>query len=165
MGLKEKLMKWWYLGIRNTTVRKGEAGGFRWRFRKFSVDFETLSGNFKMRFTADAHPYGALISRTTEDDIHGFAFTIYEIGKLLTTDQKFVNDIEKAIRSYGKRLDKLAAEGVVEDETEEKIALETEKQIQEVVDMPKNERRKYSRDVDRRFEKAVKEVEKHEAED
>ena len=165
MGLKEKLMKWWYLGIRNTTVRKGEAGGFRWRFRKFSVDFETLSGNFKMRFTADAHPYGALISRTTEDDIHGFAFTIYEIGKLLTTDQKFVNDIEKAISKYDKRLQKKAASEVVEDETEEKIALETEKQIQEVVDMPKNERRKYSRDVDRRFKKAVKEAEKYEVED
>ena len=124
------------------------------------MEVETLSGNWKARWTADLHPYGALVSREGDDDIHGFAFTLYEIGKLLTTDQKFVNDIEKAIRSYGKRLDKLAAEGVVEDETEEKIALETEKQIQEVVEMDKKTRRKYERGVDCRFKSAVKKAEK-----
>lgn len=155
MGLKEKFMKWWFFRVKNTTVRKGEAGGFRWRFRRFTMEVETLSGNWKARWTADLHPYGALVSRDGDDDIHGYCQIVYEISKLLTTDQKFVSAIEKAILDYDKRL----RNEVVDDETEEKAALEFERQVQEVVEMPKKERRKYSRDVDKRFKKAVKEVE------
>lgn len=163
MGLKEKLMKWWYFRVKNATVRKGEAGGFRWRFRRFTVEVETLSGNWKAKWTADAHPYGFLLN-AEDDQVHAYCQIMYELSKLLTTEQKFASAVEKAISDYDKRLQKAAAKEVVEDETEEKIALETEKQVQAVVDMPKKERRKYSRDVDRRFRKAVKEAEKHEAE-
>lgn len=155
-----KIVKWWYFHIANHVVRKGEAGGFRWRFRRFWLDVETLSGNFKMRFIADEHPFGYLASSKDDTNIHGFALTMYEIGKLLTTDQGFVDDVQKAIVKYRKRLEKQAAGEVVEDETQEKIALETEKAIQEHIELPKKERRKVERDINGRFKKAMKDVQK-----
>ena len=132
MKIKEKIMKWWFFRVKNTTVRKGEEGGFKWRFRRFTMEISTISGNFKARWTADAHPYGYLLSGKDDDNIHGYCQIVYEISKLLTTDQKFATDIQKAVRDYDKRLQKKAK--VVEDETEEKIALEGEKQVQEYVE-------------------------------
>lgn len=160
MSIKEKFLKWWWFRFRNPVVRKGEAGGFRFTFRRFDLTIETLSGNFKARFMADAHPYAVLVGCEREEIIHGYCSILYQIGKLLTTDAGFVNDVQKALAKYDKRLQKQAASEVVEDETEEKIALETEKQIQEIVEMPKKERRKYERGVDGRFKAAVKKVEK-----
>ena len=83
---------------------------------------------------------------------------MYMLQALLTADQKLVDDVKKALENYEKRM-----EGGVpnnEDEAEEKIALEEVKQVQEYVEMPKKERKKYERDVNGRFKKAVKEVEK-----
>lgn len=153
-----RIVKWWYFHIANPVVRKGESGGFRWTFRRFWLDIATVSGNFKVRFIADENPYGYLAAGNDDTNIHGFALTMYEIGKLLTTDQGFVDDVQKAIVKYRKRLEKKAAGEVVNDETEDKIALETEKAIHEHVELPKKERRKVERDVNGRFKKAVKDV-------
>lgn len=163
MKIKDKILKWFWFTFKNPVVRKGEAGGFKWKFRRFWMEVETLSGNFKAKFMADEHPYAVLVGCEREETIHGYCSILYQIGKLLTTDAGFVNDVQKAISKYDKRLQKQAASEVVEDETEEKIALETEKQIQEVVEMPKKERRKYERGVDGRFRKSVKEAAKNEA--
>lgn len=159
----KKIQKFWWFHFRNPVVRQGEAGGFCWVFRRFWLEISTKSGNFTARFTADEHPFGYLVAGKDDSNVHGFAYVLYTVGKLLTTDQGFVNDIHRAIQKYNQRLNKKAASGVVEDETEEKIALETEKQIQEIVDMPKKERRKYERGVDGRFKAAVKEAAKNEA--
>lgn len=155
MSIKEKILKFWWFRFRNPVVRKGEAGGFRWRFRRFWMEVETASGNFKARFMADAHPYAYLLASQGDENIHGFCQTVYMLSKTLTTDQGLVDDVAKALSKYNKRLDKQAASGVVEDETEEKIAMETEKQIQEHVELPKKERRKVERDINGRFRKAV----------
>ena len=155
MKAKEKFLKWWWFTVKNPVVRKGEYGGFKWCFRRFWLDISTLSGNFQCRFMADEHPYGYLLAGKDDENIKGFVNTLYEIGKLLTTDQGFVNDIQKAIKKYSQRLDKQAAKAVVEDETEEKIALETEKAIQEHIELPKKERRKVERGINSRFKKAV----------
>lgn len=155
MSIKEKFLKWFWFTFKNPVVRKGEAGGFRFVFRRFDLTIETLSGNFKAKFMADEHPYSVLVGCEQEKTIHGYCALLYQIGKLMTTDAGFVGDLQKALSKYDKRLQKQAESNVKEDETEEKIALETEKQIQEVVEMPKNERRKYERGVDGRFRKAV----------
>lgn len=155
-----KIVKWWYFHIANPVVRKGEAGGFRWTFRRFWLDITTVSGNFKVRFIADENPYGYLAAGKDDTNIHGFALTMYEIGKLLTTDQGLVDDVQKAIVKYRKRLEKQAAGEVVDDETQEKIALETEKAIQEHIELPNKERRKVERDINGRFKKAMKDVQK-----
>lgn len=148
MGTKFK--KWWWFTMRNPIVREGEHGGFKWRFRRFTLEISTLSGNWKARWTAAEHPYGYLLAGSGDENIEGFAQTMYEVGMLLTTDQGFVNDIQKALRKYSSRLEKKAAKDIVEDETEEKIALEEEKQVQEAIGMSRKERR----DVNRRFRKA-----------
>lgn len=160
MKAKEKFLKWWWFTVKNPVVRKGEHGGFKWCFRRFWLDISTLSGNFQCRFMADEHPYGYLLAGKDDENIKGFVNTLYEIGKLLTTDQGFVNDIQKAIKKYSQRLDKQAAKAVVEDETEEKIALEGEKEVQEYISLPKRYRKRADRDIDNRFKKAVKEAEK-----
>lgn len=146
--------------MQNPSVRKGEVGAFKFNFRRYDLIISTLSENFKVRFTADKDPYGYLLASKDDTNIHGFALTMYEIGKLLTTDQGFVDDVQKAITKYHKRLEKQAAGEVVEDETQEKIALETEKAIQEHVELPKKERRKVERDINGRFKKAMKDVQK-----
>ena len=126
--------------MRNPIIRKGEKGGFKWVFRRFWLEITTLSGNFKARFTAAEHPYGYLLAGKDDANIEGFCQTMYEIGMLLTTDQGFVNDIQKAIRKYSTRLEKQSK--VEEDEIEEKIALETERQVQEKVEEGRKGRKK-----------------------
>lgn len=155
MKIKEKILKWWWFTFKNPVIRKGEAGGFRWCFRRFWLEISTISGNFKARFMADAHPYAYLLASNGDENVHGFCQTVYMLSKTLTTDQGLVDDLSRVFTKYDKRLQKKAAGEVKEDETEEKIALETEKQVQEVVDMQKKERRKYERGVDGRFKKAV----------
>ena len=150
--------------MQNPVVRKSESkdGAFRWTFRRFDLTIETLSGNFKARFTADENPYAYLLAGKDDENIEGFCQLMYVLGKTLTTDQGLANDVGKAVSKYQKRLEKQAAGEVVEDETEEKIALETEKAIQKHIELPKNERRKVERGIDGRFKKAVKEAAKNE---
>lgn len=152
----KKIQKWWYFRVKNPVVRKGEAGGFKWVFRRFWLEIETKSGNFKARFTAGEHPYGYLLAGKDDKNIEGYCQMVYTLGLLLTTDQRLVDDVQKAVKAYEKRLE--GGIEIKEDETEEKIALETEKAIQEHIELPKKERRKVERDINGRFKKAVKDV-------
>lgn len=163
-NIKEKVMRFWYFHVQNPVVRKGESkdGAFKWEFRRFWLDISTASGNFKARYMADEHPYAYLLAGENDDNIIGFAQFIYMLSKTLTTDQGLANDVGKAIGKYQKRLEKQAASEVVEDETEEKIALEEVKAVQEHVELPKKERRKVEKGIDGRFKKAVKEAENEE---
>ena len=157
-----RFSKIWWFTFRNPVVRKGEKGGFKWCFRRLNMTIETLSGNFKASFTADEHPYAYLLASDDDSQVDGFCQILYSVGMLLTTDQEFVDSITKALRDYDKRLNKKAASEVAEDETEEKIALEEVKQVQEFVEMDRKEQKKRERDVNGRFVKAVKDLEKSE---
>lgn len=160
MKIKEKILKWWYFKVKNPVIRKGESGGFEWTFRRFDLTISTKSGNFEAKFMADAHPYAYLLEGKTDENIIGFCQIVYMLGKMLTTDQGLVNDVNKAISKYQKRLEKQAAGEVVEDDADERLALEGEKAIQEHIELPKKERRKQERDINGRFIKAVKEAER-----
>lgn len=162
MKIKEKIQQFWWFRFRNPIIRKGEAGAFRFVFRRFWLEIETLSGNFKARFMADEHPYAYLLASQGDENIRGFCQTVYLLSKTLTSDQGLVDDVSKAFAKYDKRIQKKAASEVKEDEIEEEAALEQVKAVQEVVEMPKKERKKYERKVDRRFKKAVKEAAKNE---
>lgn len=146
----------------NPIVRRGEAGGFKWTFRRFWLDIETVSGNFKARFMAAENPYAYLLASDDDSQVEGFCQILYSVGMLLTTEQEFVDSITKALRDYDKRLNKKAASEVVEDETEEKIALEEVKQVQEYVEMDEKSKKKRERETNGRFKKAVKDLEKSE---
>lgn len=137
----------------NPTVRTGESGGYRWKFRRFWLEIETLSGNFKVRFTAAEHPYGYLIEGE-DDQTHGFTERMYLIGMLLTTDQKFVDDVDNALKNYESRL--VAVNDDAEANEEPSIA--EVKNIHEYVDASPNERKKMERESNGRLKKLMKDV-------
>ena len=153
----EKIKKWWWFTIANPIVRKGESGAFKWVFRRFWLEISTVSGNFKVRFMAAEHPYGYLAAGKDDSNIIGFCQTVYMVSMLLTTDQGFANDVAKAVGSYEERIEK--ENPVKEDETEDKIAIEFEKQVQERVEMPRRYRRKADRETDRKFRENLKKAE------
>lgn len=156
MSIKDKFLKWWYFHITNPVVREGEAGGFKWKFRRFWLDISTVSGNWSMRCMAAEHPYGYLVAGKDDGNIQGYCATMYYLSQVLTTDQKLVNDIEEALRKYEKRLNMIE----VDPTDSEEAALAEVKAVQEYVEMDKKERRKYERDVNGRFKKRVKNADK-----
>ena len=160
MEFWKKLETWWWFTFKNHVVKKGEVGGFKYVFRDLTLDIRTVSGNFKARWTADKDPFGMLLACKDEDDIHGYAATIYLVSKWLTADQDFVDAVQGAILAYQQKLDKEAQSEVEEDEVEEKMAIEEVKQVQEYVDATPKQRRKIERDANGRFKKAVKNVQK-----
>lgn len=137
--------------MRNPKIRVGEKGGFKWAFKRFGMEIETVSGNFKANFTAGEHPYGYLMSGTDDLNIEGYCQMLYMVGMLLTTDQGFVNDINKAIQKYQKRLDKVKL-----DDSSEDVAIEEVKAVQEHIELPKKERRKEEKEIDKQFKKSMK---------
>lgn len=153
----QKIRRWWYFHLANPIVREGKTEAFSWRFRRFWLEASTASGNWKARWTAAEAPYAYLLAGKTDENIIGFLQIVYTLGMFLTTDQGLVDDVAKAINKYQKRLGKSAK--VVEDETEEKIAIEEVKAVQEYVDAPKKVQKKMERDSSGRFKKAVKRAE------
>ena len=134
--------RWWLFTFENPVVRKGETvdGAFKWVFRRYWLEIKTLSGNFTCRFTADEHPFGYLLAGADDQNIIGFAQTLYYLGKSVTTDQQLCDDLGAAYKAYVERLEKQAAVEVKEDEFEEKVALEEVKQVYEKARDPKTGR-------------------------
>lgn len=155
----KKFQKWWLFHMRNGVIRRGKAGAFKWTFRKYYLEISTLSGNFEVKFTAGEHPYGYLLMGD-DSQTQGFAERLYMIGTLMTTEQEFVDALDKALGDYHKRLERQAV--VEEDETEEKIALEEAKQVQEYVEASPKEKRKMERDANGRFKKVAQKLQAEE---
>ena len=161
--LMTKLKRFWYFNFANPVVLKGKEGGFEWVFRRFWLEYRTVSGNWKLRVTAGAHPHGYLLAGAMKGDnnnVHGFAMTMYMQSMLLTQDQGLVSDIQRAIRKCDRRLQKQEASKMKEEDRQDEIALEAVKQEQEFVELPKKEQRKVEREVNGRFKKVVKDAQK-----
>lgn len=122
----EKVKKIWWFYLKNPVIRKGESGGFKWRFRRFWLDIASLSGNFKMRFTADEYPYGYLLSGNDEN-VQGFSERLYYVGKVLTTDSEFVRDLDAALKALEDR-----AAAVELEQDGEEMAIEEVKETMRV---------------------------------
>jgi hypothetical protein len=136
---------------------KGEGRGFRYCFRRFWLDIETLSGNWKMRVMACEHPFGYLLygaQHDNEQNLFGFAETMYFLSSTLTTEQKLVDEINAAIDAYEERL--MSTEKKEEDDEPEGQAIEEVKAIQEYVDATPKQKRKMERDINGRFKKSIK---------
>ena len=155
--ISDKIKKWWLFSMSNRKVKVGEGGAFKWTFRRFWVEIRTLSDNFRVRFTAAQNPYGYLFVGE-DDQTQGFAERLYMVGMLMTTDQQFVNDIDKALEDYRVRI--AAQNPIVEDEQEEEMALEEMRQLQEHIELPDKERKAVEKDIDKRFKQAVKKAKK-----
>lgn len=154
--LIEKILTWWAFHMANPVIWSSSQGAFAWTFRRFWLEFTTLSGNFKVRIMAGAHPYAALLEGMNAIDVHAFAAALYQVGMLLTTDQKFVDDLTDALVA----LDKRASERPVEENAEEEASdVSLVRSAEEYADKSPKERRKIDRDANGRFKKLVKKVE------
>lgn len=143
-----RIEKWWLLTFRNPIEYKFEFGGFKVVFRRFWMEIESVSENFKVRFLASQHPYGYLFVSAQKgnlDNIHGFCAYIYKLSHTLTTDNKLVEDVNKAMKNYDKRLAAKAAT-VVSTENDD-IDLEVVKQDHEVGKMTKKERKQRKQEI------------------
>lgn len=154
-----RLRKWWLFHVQNPVVRAGKKGAFVWRFRRYTLELSTLSGNWKMVVTASEHPYGYLYNGS-DDQVQGFCEMVYFTQATITTDQGLVDDIRKAFQKYDKRMEKVANKKV--DESEEEQAMKEMQELQEFIELPKKERKKAERDINGRFKKAVKQAKKNE---
>jgi hypothetical protein len=136
-----KIQKWWYFTFLNPVEYRFEVGGFKVVFRRFWLEIESMSKNFKVRFLASEHPYGYLFVSCKNgklDNVHGYCAFIYKLSHCLTTDNKFVEDINRAISNYDKRLAAKAVTNVSTDNDD--IDLEVVKQNDAVGKMTKKER-------------------------
>lgn len=159
MKIWDKIVRFWCLKVANPVEVSGEKGGFRYVFRRYTLDLRTVSGNWRMRVTACENPFGYLrasVEQGREDNVFGFANVLYYLTMTMTTDQRLVDEVQKALVDYEKRLEE--KERAEDDPEEEKAALEEVKGVQDYVEMCAKERRKYEKDVNRRFKKAAEKV-------
>ena len=149
MKIWDKIVRFWCLNVMNPVEASGEKGGFRYVFRRYTLELRTVSGNWRMRVTACEHPFGYLrasVEQGKEDNVFGFANVLYYLTMTMTTDKRLVDEVQKAL---------VKAE---DDPEEEKAAMEEVRGVQEYVEMGARERRKYERDVNRRFKRAAEKV-------
>ena len=143
-----KIQKWWLFTFRNPVEYQFEFGGFKVVFRRFWMEIESVSENFKVRFLASHHPYGYLFVSAQKgniNNIHGFCAYIYKLCHTLTTDNKLVEDVNKAMKNYDKRLAaKSATEVSAEDDD---LDLEVVKQAHDVGKMTKKERKQRKKEI------------------
>ena len=156
-----KFKKVWYFHIANPVVWSGERGGFRVKIRRFWIETETLSGNFKARWTAAEYPYAYLLSAVSsgnEDTLWGYVERIYTWSMLLLHDQGLADDMDKAVKKYEKRMS-----AVKPEEDGEEAAIAEEKALQEFIELDPKEKKKRSKDIDKRFKETVKSIKADEA--
>lgn len=152
-------MRLWCLNVANPVETSGEKGGFRYVFRRYTLELRTVSGNWRMRVTACEHPWAYLrasVEQGREDNVFGFANVLYYLTMTMTTDQRLVDEVQKALVDYEKRLEE--KEKSEDDPEDEQAALDEVKGVQDYVEMGSKERRKYEKDVNRRFKKAAEKV-------
>lgn len=160
MKIWDKFVRLWCLNVMNPVVVSGEKGGFRYVFRRYTLELRTVSGNWRMMVTACEHPWAYLrasVEQGREDNVFGFANVLYYLTMTLTTDQRLVDEVQKALMDYETRLEEKAK--VEEDPEEEKAAMEEVRGVQEYAEMGARERRKMEREISGRFRKSVKKAE------
>lgn len=114
---------------KQTPLHHIECGGFvcNWYFKPDSIvdsymEIRTTSGNWSMKLDARHEAYGYLMAACEQgqtEQVHGYCVTCYVVATQMTQDQGFVNDVQKSISKYMKRMDKRA-------ETEAKAVTEAQ---------------------------------------
>lgn len=136
---------WWLLKFRNTIVQEVEFDAYKVTFRRFTMEVETKSGNFKLRTMGMLYPNSFLYNALEHGDekmVHWFCNEVYQFVSLLTTDQGLADDVHKAFAKYYKRMEK-KAESIAKEITfdEDKLNEEVVKANIEYAKMSKKERK------------------------
>lgn len=114
---------------KSTPIEHIEVGGFvcNFYFKEDSIvdsymEIRSELGSWSIKIDARYELYGYLLAAAKQgmkEQIHGYCATIYMVSTQMTQDQGFVNDIQKSISKYIKRIEKKA-------ETEAKKVTETQ---------------------------------------
>lgn len=101
---------------KQTPIQHVECGGFivNWYFKESSIvdsymEIRTESDNWRMRLDARHVMYGyllAAVQQGNESQIHGYCVQLYIMATAL--DQGLINDVQKSISKFMKRMDKKA---------------------------------------------------------
>lgn len=127
---------------KQTPIHHVECGCFivNWYFKESSIvdsymEIRTVSDNWRMRIDARHEVYGylmAAVEQGKESQVHGYCVTLYMTATAMTQDQGFVNDIQKAITKFMKRMEK-QSESEAKAVKEEQIAAD-EALMQEAIE-------------------------------
>lgn len=131
------------IAVRNRKEDEVEVRGFRFVFRRFSMDVRSLSGNWRMRVLCTEHSWGYLresLRQGRMDNLEGFAVIMYSLAVSLTKDQKLVSDVTRDIKAYATRMERAAAKEGRMSEEEEAAALLHETMVAEKVEKKLNKR-------------------------
>lgn len=105
--LSEKLVDLWVFGIANRKQKELIIGGFKFVFRSYTLDISSISKSWSMRLLCSEHPYGYLLAslrQGNQENLHGYAMTLFIQSTSLTKDQKLVKDVQRDCELYMKRL-------------------------------------------------------------
>ena len=161
--LVAKAMRFWLFTFKNKTLIEKEIGGFRFRFRRFWLDIESVSDKYwALRLRADTHPYLYLYSavkQEKENQLNGYGLYVYLTSMFLTKDQLFADDVNKALQAYEKRLE-AEAKAVAKKATDydEQQNAEFMKDALKRGQMTRQQRRKAEREARKQMKKDLKEV-------
>lgn len=120
------------LWVADRKIAEKEVGGFRYIFRKYSMEVRTLSGNFGVKVMCTEHPCGYLLQsmkQGKDKNLEGYATLMYIIGTNLTRDQNMVSDITQDVKNYFRRLEKKGKKAKDMTPEEEAATLYNERKI------------------------------------
>lgn len=156
------LMTWWLFTFKNKTLIEKEIGGFRFRFRRFWLDIESVADKYwSLRLRADTHPYLYLYSAVQQENyeqLNGYAVYVYLTSMSLTKDQLFADDVNKAFQSFESRLMAEAkAEAKKVTDYDDQQNAELMKGALERGKMTRQQRRKAEREAQKRMKEDLRE--------
>lgn len=150
--------------LRNKTLYKFDLEGFRVRIRTWWVDIESVSqpSNFHLRLLAGTHPYFSLFSYAKvgdKENIHNYCILVYRLANEVTQEQRFANDIIRAIGRHDERIMNMPATRENDD-----LALREVRENIERGKMTRQQRRKAERDTRKKMRDALNDMRNEEQE-
>lgn len=154
--------------FKNTLRKSVEIGAFRFLFyvNEKKINKGSVSGTYlkivslnsevewSITIPGNAHVFGYLLESLNQEkseQLHGYATICYTTSVLLTTDEGFNDDIQRAILKWQKRQDKLAenaAKGVLDRQEKIDQVFMTDIAVEAALDeATRKEKRKQAKEV------------------
>ena len=148
LSFKKRLQLFWAnfnIALRNRKESEEVINGFRFTFRRFSMEIRSLSDNFRLRVLCTEHSWGYLresMKQGRKDNLEGYAVIMYSLAVNLTKDQKLVADVTRDIKGFAARLERQAAKMAKEkmSEAEEAGVLLHETMVAEAAEKELNKK-------------------------
>ena len=166
--LIQRLALWRLLGRNKVLYEFSGKGfaGFKITFRRYYMDIVSESKNFKLRLAFFTRPYLYLLESAKQgkkENIYGFTLAVYQTSMMLCTDQKFIDDNNKALSDCFARMEKRIANKPKASDFENDLALKEVKANVERGQMTRQQRRKAEREARKNMKAGLADMNKEEA--